>query len=117
MNITESQMRNLTDDELLRFIESEDDTLTTTDLERELTRRLAEAQDELAELQVVRTTMENNNLDQNDIKELLEILSEFCVENPGSLRDKLERADEFYDIAQEAGDTLERLSNLAKTTL
>lgn len=117
MNMPISQMRNLTNDELLRFLESGDDPLTTTDLERELTRRLRDAQDELDELQAVRTAFDDNVIDPADIKELLEILSEFCVENPAALREKLERSDKFYDIAQEGGDIIERLNTLAKTTL
>lgn len=117
MTLTPTMMRNLDNRELLRFLESGDDPPTTTDLERELTRRLSDAQDEIDELRVMSDVVKNTGLDVEDIKGLLEMLSEFCVENPGSLHDKLKRADEFYDIAQDAGDFLERLNNLVKTTL
>ncbi len=115
MTLNPSLMRNLDNRELLRFLESGDDPLTTTDLERELTRRLSDAQDEIDELQVLVKSCGDHDAD--DIRNLLETLSEFNAESQDSLRDKLKRADEFYDIAQDAGDFLERMNNLVKTTL
>ena len=115
MSRPDALMRNLTNDELLRMVQSDEDPITTTDLERALTTRLRDAQDEITKLETMRDAF--GDYEPTDIKELLETLSEFNAESQDSLRDKLKRADEFYDIAQDAGDFLERMNNLVKTTL
>jgi hypothetical protein len=48
---------------------------------------------------------------------LLEALTEAGIDTPAALTAKLERADKFYDIAQDAGDVFTRLTQLVETTL
>jgi hypothetical protein len=47
---------------------------------------------------------------------LLNALGEADVDTPSALTDKIERANKFYDIADEAGDLFARLNDLAKST-
>jgi len=48
---------------------------------------------------------------------LLEVLSTAGIDTPSALTAKLERADKFYDIANEAGDVISRLNTLITETL
>ena len=49
--------------------------------------------------------------------ELLEVLEAHHIDGPDSAKHKLERADKFYDIAEEAGNAFAMLAELASVTL
>ena len=44
---------------------------------------------------------------------MFDVLTEFNCDTPATLREKLERADKFYDIASDADDIFTRLADLA----
>ena len=48
---------------------------------------------------------------------LLSALGEAGIDSPGTLKEKLKRADQFYDIATDAGDVFSRLNTLVAETL
>lgn len=104
------------DDEFIRHAKSNLDPLTSTDLERELLIRLENVIDTAIDHEPIDDALEAACLDVKQLKSLLELLEEFNVDTPNALRAKLERADAFYDIANEAGDLFDRLTQLIHTT-
>ena len=107
-------LSRLSDAELVRYAEAVRDPLTTTDLEIELCQRLAQA-DDLAPLRDLADALGLETPD--DFQALKEVMADFGIDSPATLRAKLERADKFYDIASDAGDVISRLNDLINTTL
>jgi hypothetical protein len=104
----------LTDDELLRYAHTVFDPITSTELEGELLRRLAQQIDDLAS---VTEAIGKSDFALDEMRELFAVLEEFNANNLKTLRQKLERADKWYGIAEEAGDLFQRLTDLTNTTL
>jgi len=52
-----------------------------------------------------------------DIKAIAELLDDHNATGLKVLRQKLERADKFYDIANDAGDVITRINTLITETL
>lgn len=112
MALTASLMASMSHDHLLSAVEAELDPMTSTDLERELVKRL----DEMLEWQDVIDAIEAAGLEANDIRGIAEAMADNSCDTPADLRAKLECADKFYDIAAEAGDVISRLSELVSNT-
>lgn len=117
--------------ELLRRAYAELDELTSTDLERELLRRLetAEAQMEEAEgflalaaeydltAEDVRSIIEAHPGTAKELAELLALLDEHGVLFIGELKTLLTQADNFRSLANDAGDVFSRLHTLTEEIL
>jgi hypothetical protein len=110
-------LSSLTDDELLRHAHAQFDPITGTDLEQELLKRFAALVDELDGLDPITSAMAEVNLEAPDLKEIFAVLDEFSCTDLKSLRQKLKRADDFYVLADEAGDLFSRLTALQQATL
>jgi hypothetical protein len=111
------QLRTFTDDELVRHAHNSLDPLTSTELEQELVRRLDTAAAEVARLQGAVAALDSVTLEPADVPPLLKLRDEFSAADLKTLREKLERADKWYAIAEEAGDLFQRLQDLTNTTL
>lgn len=107
----------LTDAELACHAWAQRDPLTSTELEDELLRRFEAATQLVAELDPVTEAVDKSGFEIGDMAELFAVLSEFNVDDIKTLRQKLERADKWYGIAEEAGDLFQRLTDLTNTTL
>lgn len=106
----------LTDDELLVHAEQTMDALTTSDLERELIKRLQARTEEGADNTSLVDALDEAGIEDEDLPKIVKVLDEFCVTDASHLRQKLERADKFYNIAQDAGDVIDRMADLVKAT-
>lgn len=106
----------LSDKELITHAEQTTDPIVTSDLERELLKRLDRRLDEELDDTPLCNALDEAGVDRDDLPEIIKVLDEFCVTDASHLRQKLERADKFYDIASEAGDVIERLAGLVKET-
>lgn len=109
-------LRNLTDEELLRHAEAQFDPLTGTELDGELRRRTATLLDEADQLVPVRKWLDDRDMQPAELMDLLHLMNEFHADTAKTLRAKLEHADRWYDIAEEAGDLFQRLQDLTTTT-
>lgn len=107
----------LTDAELARHAWAQRDPLTSTELEDELLRRFESVINTLGELDPVTEAVDKSDFEIEDMGPLFAVLSEFNVDDIKTLRQKLERADKWYGIAEEAGDLFQRLTDLTNTTL
>lgn len=107
-------LNRLTNTELLSFVHAGFNALTTTDLEREVAERLQAFVDAENDLAPLLKDLEDKDLEPAD---LVALLDEFSCTDLKTLREKLERADKWYAIAEEAGDLFQRLQDLTKTTL
>lgn len=106
-------LSRLTHRELLLHADNARDPLTSTDIEIELANRFADLL-ELIELDDVLTDL---GIERKDLRPLLELLNDHSATDLASLRQKLERADKFYDIANDAGDVIARLNTLVTETI
>jgi len=106
-------LSRLTDRELLLHADNHRDPLTSTDVEIELANRFAN----LVELTEIDDAITEHGLERGDLRPLLELLNDFNATDLKALRQKLERADKFYDIANDAGDVIARLNTLVTETL
>lgn len=102
----------LTDEELLTHAEQTMHALTTSDLERELIKRL-QARVDLGDDERIAVLDDVDADDADDLRAMFDVLTEFNCDTPAALHEKLERADKFYDIATDADDIFTRLANLA----
>lgn len=135
-------LRTLSYDEFLRYAVAEIDDLTSSDLERELLRRLEaidtdafNATQELEftseDLRKLAEAGEDLDIDEqvqilNAVKKqsmavgavvlVLEILGEHDIEYPDDLKEIFEFAAKFRAIANDAGDVIDRISNLINET-
>lgn len=106
-------LHRLTDDELLRHAANSFDELTSTDLEAELTRRLGERVAAEKDEEPLNDVLEQSGLTREDLPEIVRVMDEHYCDTPGELRAKLERANKFWDLAQDLqGDVLTRLADL-----
>jgi len=112
-----AHLTSLTNEELLAHGYTQFNTITGTDLEAELLRRFGHLIDEVEELDNVVEVLDRHNLASAELTTMFELLDEFSVTDPKSLRQKLERADQWYELADEAGDLFSRLVGLQKSTL
>lgn len=102
----------LSDAELAHYAAVEADPIVTSSLERELTARLDRLLDEREEDKPLLDAVSEAGLDAEDLKAIIEVLAEFDADDPEVLREMLERAKAFAEIAGEAGDVVERLAKL-----
>lgn len=109
-------LERLTTTELIQHAWQQLDSLTSTDLERELINRLEAQQTEIDELRTLAADSEALD-DPAEFSKIVALLTEFNAPDAKTLRQKLERADKFYEIAEEAGDVFQRLTTLAEATL
>jgi hypothetical protein len=65
----------------------------------------------------VTEAIEKSDFALDDLAQLFAVLEEFNANDLKTLRQKLERADKWYGIAEEAGDLFQRLTDLTNTTL
>ena len=103
----------LTDRELLLHADNARDPLTTTDIEIELTTRFAH----LVGLAEIEDAVKDVGIDVADVPAIVELLNDHNATELAVLRQKLERADKFSDIAQDAGDVIDRINALITSTI
>ena len=108
-----TSLSRLSDRELLLHADNARDPLTTTDIEIELANRLAH----LVGLTEIEDALTNVGIDVADVPAIVELLNDHNATDIKVLREKLERADAFYDIANDAGDVISRLNTLVSETL
>lgn len=108
---------HLTDEEFLRQAEATQDPLYTTDLERELMRRLATFIDGEAELDPLNQVLDHSHVALSDLAGLVRVLDKHDATDSEELDRRLERAAKFRDLAEEAGDLFDRLNQLVNTTV
>ena len=96
-----TSLSRLSDRELLLHADNTRDPLTTSDIEIELTTRFAHLV----------------GIDVADVPAIVELLNDHNATELAVLREKLERADKFYDIAQDAGDVIDRINTLITSTV
>lgn len=112
-----TKLSHLTDEELLRHVENERDALTTTDAEIELVGRFAALSDAPPLPADIQEALDSAGIEPMFLPELIKALDDFSATDTKTLREKLQRANDFYDIANDAGDVIARLSTLVSTTL
>lgn len=110
-------MKSMDDRHLVSALYAELDPLASTAAEAELLHRLEMLLDELADRTPLENAMAEASLEYKDIPPILETMVEFSCYDAKDLRQKLERADKFYDIAQEAGDVIDQLNTLIQSTV
>ncbi len=108
-----TRLSMLSDRELLLHADNARDPLTTTDIEIELTTRFAR----LVGLAEIEDVITEHSLELSELRPLLELLADHNATELAVLRQKLERADKFYDIANDAGDVITRINTLITETL
>lgn len=114
---TTTSLSHLTDDELLRHVENTRDPLTTTDAELELAKRFAALLDNPPLPADLQDAIDDTGVSAEHLVEIVKVLDEQYAEEPAVLKQKLQRANDFYDIANDAGDVITRLSTLVSTTV
>lgn len=115
--LTPQLMANMDDAHLIAAVRSEIDPMTSTSLEIELLKRFERMLDEKRDDAPLDDALEDTFIEHEQLPEFIKVLSEFGAADLAVLRQKLERADKFYDIANEAGDAITRLNDLINTTL
>jgi len=113
----------LSDRELVRHADLAFDPLTSTDLERELVRRLEAnhgARDEIDQTNSawsdVTEACESAGLERDQLPKLLLVLSEHDIANADDLREALERDRDFQEVAEELAEPFARLAALINPT-
>lgn len=112
--MSHTKYRHLTDDEFLRVVHNEP---TIDDVDVEVRQRYERLLSDLGTLRDIESNCDDLGIDIKSVCELLGVADKFHCARPSELREKLERADKFYDLAQEAGDTFKQLADLAATTV
>lgn len=117
----------LSDAELCVHVDATVDAMTTTDVERELLKRL-EARVALDDAMInvadefdgtaedVRAIYDAHPADLKESAEILAKLNDYDIHTVAQLEEQIERSRKFYDIANDAGDALARLAALAAET-
>lgn len=120
---------SLSDAELVTHADATLDAMTSTELERELIKRLEArvSADTLPVIQIaeefdidpeaLRTLCESHPADLKESAEILAKLNDYDIHTVAQLEEHIERSRKFYDIANDAGDALARLAALAAETL
>lgn len=135
-------LRTLSDSEFLRYAHTQINDLTSTDVERELLRRLEATDTELFEaageagfvadeLTNLAQAMEGFtterviellgvmlelNIDAKPLIEMLRHLDKAGITEADELKEELELANKFKSLANDAGDVLTRLTTLITET-
>lgn len=118
-----SRFRTLTDAEFLRVARDAQDPLTSTEIQDELLIRFEKIVEDGHPLEQLKAELAETGTyidDEAGVKGLVEFLhvaNEHNCDDAAILKSKLQRADDFYDIAAEAGDLFKRLADLAATTV
>jgi hypothetical protein len=99
-------LRTLTDDELLRHAHNEFDPLTGTALEAELLRRFEEQGGKASAYEAPPV---------EDTDDMAEVLYDFGIDDPATLRKQLERIRKFDQAMQDLAEPLNTLQSLATT--
>lgn len=121
--MTRTKYASLTDAEFLREARHAQDPMTATEIQLELLHRFERVAERIARIGEAESLLMAHSIEIDrsesvtELAEVLQVLAEHHCIDPTRLRAKLERADEFYDIAQEAGDVFEQLAELARNTL
>lgn len=110
-------MAMMDDGHLVAALRAEFDPLFNTELEVFLLDKLEAMLDEKRDDAPLDEALDDTFIEHKELPEIIKVLSEFNAADLGVLRAKLERADKFYDIANEAGDVVSRLNDLINTTL
>ena len=120
---------SLSDAELVTHADATLDAMTSTELERELIKRLEArvsavtlpliqiAEEFDIDPEALRDLCEAHPGDMADCTALLAKLSDYDIHTADQLEEQIERSRKFYDIANDAGDALARLAALAAETL
>lgn len=111
--MSHTKYSHLTDDEFLRVVQTEP---TIDDVDVEVRARYGRLLSDLDTLRDIESNCEELGIDVSSVCELLGVADKHHCASPSELREKLERADKFYDLADEAGDTFKKLADLAATT-
>ena len=126
--LTHSLMAQMDHGHLIAAVHCEIDALASTDLERELLARLEAALD--AHDGALVQTAEAYDFTAKDIKvlgealiedtavtvALLNVLGAAGIHDPEALKSRLSLANQFYALADDAGDVFARLAQLTTTT-
>jgi hypothetical protein len=127
--LTAQLMASMDDEHLLAAALAELDPLTSTALETELLARFERLLEHKPFIDLVEeheiNTDELDALGQalgagvgiGELTTTIGVLEEFNATDTATLRQKLERADKFYDIANDTGDVIARLNDLINNTL
>lgn len=111
--MSHTKYRHLTDEEFLRVVHNEP---TIDDVDVEVRARYERLLSDLDTLRDIESNCEELGIDIESVCDLLGVADSYHCASPSELRDKLERADKFYDLVAEAGDTFMKLAVLAATT-
>jgi hypothetical protein len=114
------QLRTLTDDELLRHASNQLDPLTGTELEAELVRRFEAKDEEIAYFAEIEDELDEFDLTDDEsteackaalqfgidndikaVKKLLDVLTEYDIDDPAVLRNDLIRLAKFDQTADD----------------
>lgn len=121
--MNQTRFRTLSDAEFLRVALDAQDPLTSTEVQDELLNRferMVEAGNEFEQIKA-RLAETGTYIDTEEgikgLVEFLHVANEHNCDDAEILKTKLKRADDFYDIADEAGDLIQRLAALAATTV
>lgn len=121
--MTRTEYASLTDAEFLREAQHAQDPMTATEIQTELLHRFERVTELIAQFVEVESLLVECSIEIDrpesvaELAEVLQVLAEHHCYDSARLRAKLERADSFYDIAQEAGDVFDQLAELARNTL
>lgn len=105
-------LSTLTDRELANKAHTELDRMTSTGLEAELIERFYSTLEFKEKLEKLVETFPMDFLTG-----LTSVFEDHYITDLSELREKLERADQFYDIARDAGDVVTRLADMVNKTL
>lgn len=114
--------------QLMRHAYVQQDEMVTSDLERELLRRLDKAERELAQVEgfldlvdeydvtceEIRLVLESHPASCIQLSELLQELNDHDIQTRKDLKKIIEQVLEFRSLAEDAGDVFTRLSALTK---
>jgi hypothetical protein len=113
-----TNLSRLTDEELIRHAENERDPLVSSTLEIELCNRLTTLIENPPVPDDLAAVMEEYGFEIGNVIQLVKVASEFSCEDIKTLREKLARADKFYEIAADLqDDVLHRLNKLIQETI
>lgn len=121
-------LRILSNEEFLRYAHNQIDDLTSSEIERELLRRLESTAEQIEEAEGFLALAEEYDLTAEDARsiieahpgtakelaELLALLDEHGVLFIGELKTLLTQADNFRSLANDAGDVFSRLHTLTE---
>jgi len=115
--LTAQLMANMDDDYLVAALHAEANAMTSTDIECELLARFENLLAERAEREPLEAAVDSAEIDTAEVPKILEALAEFNCWSESDVRQKLERADKFYGIANDSGDVISRMNDLINSTL